>query len=1441
LKTRLLLLILLFTVGFGVKNACAQGTVFTWAGPSTASSWSNNNNWSVPLLGTGISYPGDFFLFGTSDVAYFPSNANVTIAASGLPVGQLYEIEVADGKTVTITLDAGIAVTNIIQVGTSTGGTLIINGPGSISGGSAITVYGTGTLTSGTTAAIAAASLTFPGSAGKFTDNGGCTLSGAITLNGSGTIGGSSSISAASMAINNASTLTLNQAATINGATAVASGGTVTTTAALSTQTMTVIGSTFNLGAALNVTGTTGTTLTFTSGATVFNTSAFTTTLSSGGSMVVSTGSVSMGSPLTLVKGSVSCSGASSLTANAAVTLTTGSLNLGGSTTVTANAPVAITGTININGSCTITGTNTVTATSLPINGTYTLTAGATNITISGAMSMSSGSATITFVNNASGGSPTLSIGGGVSTSFSSLSFTATNPGTANITGNMTIGGGGTLSVGSGVTMGLTSGTLSEPGFGGTFTNAGNITATAYPFSLTSAINFTNSGTLTTYSNINLEANGTSFTNTGTITVNPSATNVLSTFTIYDYNLTFNNTYVSAAFPGVINLNGPTSNTTTLFTISNSAVTLNNSGTIKATNAPILWSGFFSTPTTNSGTITLISSAFTVSNATTINNTGTFSATSSTLNLSTSASQVVNFATKSPGTCTLVGTTVNLEGNSESFSNTGTVTASGGSFFYIGGGTLANINNSGVFNAGLANSACSISSVDANSQMIITNTGTFNVGSTSIITLNGTSTSNPSTVTNTSPGVFTFESDRYGSATIGKSGTPTGSPPLINQFSGTFNVQRYMSGGTPPSGGTTYRSYHLLSTPVNISSSVIGTGNIGLAYTNTAATVKNPNANTGTVTYNGAYTAGPGTGFTINGAGNPTMYLYEESKATNNSSYTGGKTIGIYTINSTGVLTLTGSTVSSSTVALPVGTGYYMYYIGTDTLSSTSGAVTPAVGTTLTATGTINQGSITYSSWNAGTTGFPATGQLSYASTTGTKGFNMVGNPYPSMIDLNQVYTDNPGGYTTFYELSPVNPGQGFSSWNGKLGVSNGGSNPSRYVASGQGFFVLATTTGQSLKFNEDQKVYLPGTLNYSSSPPSFLSLRLPDSALNKKNASLSLKNDAANLTGASLSGLHLMLELDSNTTESCGIFFVDGDSDGNDNDDGIYLSGFGQKVQMSSYTADGLSTSINAMADYKKGKRIKLFVKAAADGQYSISMTDIQNINTSLYNVYLVDNLNKDSLDMVQYKTYKFDLVAADTASFANRFVLAVEKKPLPPYQLIAFTGQKANTAIQLNWKTYNEGDYTNFVLQKQDANGQFNALYTLQSDSANNYGYLDPNPVSGNNIYRLQQTAFDGTITYSASVTVTFSSLTVSGVFSIYPNPSREMITVSINSTNSTAPNYVSNIYNTIGELMGQRTVSASSWTEDISSYKAGVYVIILKDNGGNLIGKSKFVKTN
>ncbi|MGZ3758026.1 MAG: beta strand repeat-containing protein, partial [Mucilaginibacter sp.] len=449
-------------------------------------------------------------------------------------------------------------------------------------------------------------------------------------------------------------------------------------------------------------------------------------------------------------------------------------------------------------------------------------------------------------------------------------------------------------------------------------------------------------------------------------------------------------------------------------------------------------------------------------------------------------------------------------------------------------------------------------------------------------------------------GLLTLLSDTTGTASV--AAIPTGT-----SITGNVNVQRYITGSTS---GVNYRGYRLLSSPVN------------------AATVNSNNVYSINYTKSGTFLTG--IGGSANGfdqAGNPTLYLYREDQAHSNASFTGGNWWGISNI-SNGTTTYSYYLNGGSTgYNIPVGNGYLLFFRGSRSTSSPYTPATKAQAATLSTAGTLNSGNITVRNWYT-----PASAALGYTSTTGNgtvRGLNLVGNPYACTIDWN---TSTTGGISltnisnTISTLN-VNGTYGTYQWDGTTGTAL--NNGSRYIASGQGFFVKATGTGSGLTFTEAAKVTGTGynPVNTGSTAGTILSaVKLPDSHL------------------------RLNLVMDTLNSEETYIGFKAGSSPAMvENEDALYLSG-PSKVHLSTLSADQIDLAINRQPlPGKVAQIIPVDLTVSSSGNYSLNRTELIGL-PKLYNIWLRDAYAKDSLDLRTNASYPFVVNLADTNTYGRQ-----------------------------------------------------------------------------------------------------------------------------------------------------------------------------------------------
>ena len=119
-------------------------------------------------------------------------------------------------------------------------------------------------------------------------------------------------------------------------------------------------------------------------------------------------------------------------------------------------------------------------------------------------------------------------------------------------------------------------------------------------------------------------------------------------------------------------------------------------------------------------------------------------------------------------------------------------------------------------------------------------------------------------------------------------------------------------------------------------------------------------------------------------------------------------------------------------------------------------------------------------------------------------------------------------------------------------------------------------------------------------------------------------------------------------------------------------------------------------------------------------------------------------------------------------------------PIDLVSFTGKYQQGITKLRWTTAVEKNNEFFTLEKSSNGINFTPFATI--DGAGNsqyvldYSYTDEAPYSGVTYYRLKQTDYDGKYEYSAIIAVRTDDL----VFSVYPNPANDFITVEAMASN-------------------------------------------------------------
>ena len=337
---------------------------------------------------------------------------------------------------------------------------------------------------------------------------------------------------------------------------------------------------------------------------------------------------------------------------------------------------------------------------------------------------------------------------------------------------------------------------------------------------------------------------------------------------------------------------------------------------------------------------------------------------------------------------------------------------------------------------------------------------------------------------------------------------------------------------------------------------------------------------------------------------------------------------------------------------------------------STSTALKPGVGYTQKGTGVVDpeQQYIFQGKPNNGTILINVTdigGPGSEPSVSATK--YLLGNPYPSALDVHKFIDDNVGvingtlqlwqqwsgdshylneyngGYAQVNKTGSIRACQ-FVGFYGYNGSEEGTKTPSRYLPIGQGFITEIIADG-TIEFNNSQRIFIKevdadGTGNNGSV---FMK------SAGTKNKSTSESKDANpfkkfRLEFNSVTGpetrRELLLGFSELTTDAFDYGYDAENPEINNNDLCLNL--------------DGKNMNIQAYGDISDDKVVPLNFKSSGDNSFEIKITEMENIDTSQA-IYLRDNLTGTYFDLTQDTAYQF---SSNPGIFNERFEIVFQSE---------------------------------------------------------------------------------------------------------------------------------------------------------------------------------------
>jgi Secretion system C-terminal sorting domain len=176
----------------------------------------------------------------------------------------------------------------------------------------------------------------------------------------------------------------------------------------------------------------------------------------------------------------------------------------------------------------------------------------------------------------------------------------------------------------------------------------------------------------------------------------------------------------------------------------------------------------------------------------------------------------------------------------------------------------------------------------------------------------------------------------------------------------------------------------------------------------------------------------------------------------------------------------------------------------------------------------------------------------------------------------------------------------------------------------------------------------------------------------------------------------------------------------------------------------------------------------------------------------------------------------------------------------LMDFTGQKEGNESHLFWNTASEENLDFFALERSVDNVNFIQLGIVNavgnSTSPSNYDFVDHQPVTGVNYYRLRMVDETGVEDFSNTVEINFSA-DGNALVSVYPNPANDVVNFDLSLNHNSEATV--EIFNMLGEIMWSGKVSSEtggfySLPVQLGKFSSGSYLYTVKTTDKTFNGK-------
>jgi len=182
-----------------------------------------------------------------------------------------------------------------------------------------------------------------------------------------------------------------------------------------------------------------------------------------------------------------------------------------------------------------------------------------------------------------------------------------------------------------------------------------------------------------------------------------------------------------------------------------------------------------------------------------------------------------------------------------------------------------------------------------------------------------------------------------------------------------------------------------------------------------------------------------------------------------------------------------------------------------------------------------------------------------------------------------------------------------------------------------------------------------------------------------------------------------------------------------------------------------------------------------------------------------------KTALTVTSPSVFSFTITTAAGSAAPDRFSISFKQATPLATAIVNVKARQKGSGIVVEWTMENETDIVNYEVEKSSDGVVFNKVNNTAATGANrtstSFNWLDANPLSGNNFYRVRSIGIDGKFDYSTVVLVKMG--TMESNIRIYPNPATDNV-IGVEFSNMAAGIYKVRLLNVQGQLISNKIIN-------------------------------------